>query len=326
MLLYSALLLIGFLMLFKSADQFVIGSVTTAKNFHISPMLIGLTVVALGTSAPEIFVAAAASLRGEPELAVGNAIGSNIANMGMVLGLTAILVPLPFRPQMLKKDLPIMIFVTLCAGVALYDLKLGILDGVLLLFGLALFLGRVALEHRKEQSLELPELEDVPVMTVSKSIITLIVSLIFLLISAELLVYSVIGIAGQLGISELIIGLTVIAVGTSLPELVVSITSVLKGQTDMAIGNILGSNIFNILAVLAIPSFLAPSTIEPAVLHRDYALMLGMTLAITLFAYGMSSRARITRIEGCLLLAIWCIYILTLYYSASTGNPITVPF
>lgn len=239
MLLYSALLLIGILMLFKSADQFVIGSVTTAKNFHISPMLIGLTVVALGTSAPEIFVAAA-SLRGEPELAVGNAIGSNIANMGMVLGLTAILVPLPFRPQMLKKDLPIMIFVTLCAGVALYDLKLGILDGVLLLFGFALFLGRVALEHRKEQSLELPELEDVPVMTVSKSIITLIVSLIFLLISAELLVYSVIGIAGQLGISEFIIGLTVIAVGTSLPELVVSITSVLKGQTDMAIGNILG--------------------------------------------------------------------------------------
>lgn len=218
-----------------------------------------------------------------------------------------------------------MIFVTLCAGVALYDLKLGIFDGLLLLIGLSLFLGRIALEHRKEQTLNLPELEELPEMSVTRSFITLTISLLFLLISAELLVYSVIGIASQLGISELIIGLTVIAVGTSLPELVVSITSALKGQTDMAIGNILGSNIFNMLAVLAIPSFLAPNMIEPEVLYRDYAVMLGMTLAITLFAYGMSSRARITRIEGSLLLAIWCIYILTLYYSASTGNPITLP-
>ena len=132
--------------------------------------------------------------------------------------------------------------------------------------------------------------------------------------------------AAQLGISELIIGFTVITVGTSLPELVVFITYALKGQTDMAIGNILGSNILNILAVLAIPSFLAPNTIEPAVLHRGYALMLTMTLAIILITYGMRSRPRITRIEGSLLLAIWCIYILTLHYSASTGNPITLPF
>ena len=128
MLIYSVLLLVGFLVLFKSADQFVIGSIATAKNLNISPIVIGLTIVALGTSAPEIFVATAASLRGEPELAIGNAIGSNIANLGMVLGVTAILVPLPFRPEVLKNDLPIMFFVTLCAGVTLVDLQLTLIS------------------------------------------------------------------------------------------------------------------------------------------------------------------------------------------------------
>ncbi|MEO2176614.1 MAG: calcium/sodium antiporter, partial [bacterium] len=134
--------------MFKSADQFVIGSIATAKNLNISPMVIGLTVVALGTSAPEIFVAVAASLRGEPELAIGNAIGSNIANLGMVLGVTAILVPLPFRPEVLKNDLPIMFFVTLCAGVALVDLQLTIIDGLLLASGLVMFLVRVGMHSR----------------------------------------------------------------------------------------------------------------------------------------------------------------------------------
>ena len=172
MLLYSILMLVGFLVLFKSADQFVVGSVATAKNLNISPMVIGLTVVALGTSAPEIFVAAAASLRGEPELAIGNAIGSNIANLGMVLGTTAILVPLPFRPDVLKHDLPIMIFVTLCAGVTLIDLQLTLLDGILLASGLAIFLLRVGLEHKNkgpEASFDIQELDEIPEMPMKKA-------------------------------------------------------------------------------------------------------------------------------------------------------------
>ena len=140
LLLYSVLLLVGFLVLFKSADQFVVGSVATAKNLDISPMVIGLTIVALGTSAPEIFVAAASSLRGESELAVGNAIGSNIANMGMVMGITALLVPLPFKREVLKHDLPIMALVTLCAGFVLFDNDIDLWDGVLLLGILVLFL------------------------------------------------------------------------------------------------------------------------------------------------------------------------------------------
>ncbi|HIG40176.1 MAG TPA: calcium/sodium antiporter [Gammaproteobacteria bacterium] len=318
MLIYSVLLLVGFLVLFKSADQFVIGSIATAKNLNISPMVIGLTVVALGTSAPEIFVAVAASLRGEPELAIGNAIGSNIANLGMVLGVTAILVPLPFRPEVLKNDLPIMFFVTLCAGVALVDLQLTIIDGLLLASGLVMFLVRVGMHSRnrdEDEVIEVEELQDIPDMPMNRAALNLVLSLVFLLLSAELLVYSVVAIAKYMGVSEMIIGLTVIAIGTSLPELVVSVTSALKGQTDLAIGNILGSNIFNLLAVLAIPCILSPIEFSPELLWRDYGLMLGMTLIVSLFAYGVLNEPHISRLEGLLLLLVWFGYLTSLYYS-----------
>ncbi|MCB1691940.1 MAG: calcium/sodium antiporter [Pseudomonadales bacterium] len=317
MLLYSAALLLGFLVLFKSADYFVIGSVATATNLKISPMIIGLTVVALGTSAPEIFVSAAASLRGESELAVGNAIGSNIANIGMVLGITAVLVPLPFRPEILKRDMPILIFVTLCAGAALIDYKLGMWDGLLLLAGLVVFLWRIAAEHygNKDDPVieELAEIEEVPPMTTPRSLVMLLLSLLFLLMSAELLVWAVTEIAKTMGVSELVIGLTVVAVGTSLPELVVSVTSALKNQTDLAIGNIIGSNIFNILAVLAIPCMLSPTQFTPELLWRDYGTMLGMTLLLVAYAFSFLGRGKITRIEGATLILAWAAYLFMLY-------------
>ena len=210
MLYYSAALLVGFLILFKSADIFVIGSVATAKNFSISPMIIGLTIVALGTSAPEIFVAATSSMQGEPEIAVGNAIGSNIANLGMVLGFTAMLVPLKFRVDILSNDLPILIFVTLCAGASLIDHKLRLWDGLLLLSGLGLFLFRLAMEHRKSSQMELAaeisELGDIPEMSTARASAMLFTSLVFLLFSSELLVWAVIKIAESMGVSELISG------------------------------------------------------------------------------------------------------------------------
>lgn len=320
MLYYSAALLIGFLILFKSADLFVVSSVATAKNFSISPMTIGLTVVALGTSAPEIFVAVTSSLQGEPEIAVGNAIGSNIANIGMVLGFTAMLVPLKFRVDILRNDLPILIFVTLCAGASLIDHKLRLWDGLLLLSGLVLFLFRLAMEHRKsskaELAAEMSELADIPEMSTAKASRMLIISLLLLLLSSELLVWAVIKIAGNLGVSELIIGLTIIAVGTSIPELVVSVTSAIKGQTDLAIGNIIGSNIFNILAVLAIPAIFAPSDLQPLTLWRDYAVMLCMTLALVVFAYGIRGDSSISRLKGFLLFMAWLGYITYLYQTA----------
>jgi cation:H+ antiporter len=320
MLYYSAALLIGFLILFKSADLFVISSVANAKNFSISPMVIGLSVVALGTSAPEIFVAAISSLQGEPEIAVGNALGSNIANIGMVLGFTAMLVPLKFRVDILRNDLPILIFVTLCAGASLIDYKLALWDGLLLLSGLVLFLFRLSVEHRKsspmEIAAEISELEDIPEMTATKASLTFIFSLALLLLSSELLVWAVISIAEDMGISELVIGLTVVAVGTSIPELVVSVTSALKGQTDLAIGNIIGSNIFNILAVLSIPAIFAPTELSPMTLWRDYALMLAMTITLVVFAYGIRGESSISRFKGSLLFMTWLGYIIYLYQTA----------
>ena len=317
----SAAMLVGFLVLFKSADQFVIGAVATARSLTISPMIIGLTVVALGTSAPEIFVSTTSALHGEPELAVGNAIGSNIANIGMVLGITALIVPLRFRVDILRNDIPVLLFVTLCAGATLIDYKLGIWDGILLFAGLAAFLYRLAAEQRKSSSMELAadidELEEIPDMSSGKAITVLLISLLFLMMSSQLLVWSVINIAQNLGVSELIIGLTVIAVGTSLPELVVSVSSSLKGQTDLAIGNIVGSNIFNILAVLSIPCVLAPTTIDPSVLWRDYMLMLALTIVLIVFAYGMKKQKTISRTKGAMLLATWIGYLIYLYNTAT---------
>ncbi|MDC0995461.1 MAG: calcium/sodium antiporter [Pseudomonadales bacterium] len=336
MLLLSFALLVGFLILFKSADYFVIGAVTTARNFHISPTIVGLTIVALGTSAPEIFVAVTSSLQGEPELAVGNAIGSNIANIGMVLGITALIIPLPFRDDILKKDLPIMFLVTLCAGATLVDFHLGFWDGLLLFACLATFLYRLAHEHLANRTAEseaendkphaqpesaanyeqeyISELDEITDMSQQKAVLTLILSLVFLLLSSELLVWSVVKIAHLMGVSELIIGLTVVAIGTSLPELVVSVTSAVKGETDLAIGNIVGSNIFNMLAVLAIPCLLAPTEIASNVFWRDFGLMFGLTVLLGFFAYGFSGRSKISRPEGGILLLAWLGYVGSLYF------------
>jgi|TARA_Y100000310_G_scaffold231730_1_gene234416 cation:H+ antiporter len=324
MLLLCLALLIGFIVLFWGADFFVDGAVATARNLNITPMFIGLTVVSLGTSAPEIFVAAMSALQGAPEIAVGNAIGSNIANIGMVLGITALLVPLPFRIDVLSRDLPVLIFVTLCAGAALLNLYLGPMDGVLLMAGLVIFILRLLSEHRRSSSMEvaagITELEDIPTMTTKKSILVLLVGLVLLLGSSEILVYTAVEIARTMNISELIIGLTVIAVGTSLPELVVSATGAMKGQTDLAIGNIVGSNIFNILAVLSIPCLIAPTEFESEIFWRDYLLMLMMTVLLVLFAYGVHKKARITRLEGGFLLVVWLTYMFSLYSSAQVNG------
>lgn len=321
MLFLSIALLVGFLVLFKSADQFVIGSVATARNLKVSPMFIGLTVVALSTSAPEIFVATTSSFQQKPELAVGNAIGSNIANIGMVLGITALVVPLPFRADVLKIDLPILIVVTLCAGVTLIDYQLDRWDGLLLLLGLAGFILRLFLEHKNSTEskhqiiVEMSDLEDIPEMSTLKAWLVLTGSLVLLLVSAEILVWAVTEIAKKIGVSELVIGLTVIAIGTSLPELVVAVTSAVKGQTELAIGNIIGSNIFNLLVVLIIPCFLSPTEFAPQLLWRDYALMLLMTLFLAYTAYGFSVKAKVTRFEAGLLLVVWLSYLTYLYHS-----------
>ena len=313
------LLILGFVALIWSADKFLSGAAATATNMGVSKMMIGLTVVSVGTSAPEIVVASMAALDGNSLLAVGNAIGSNIANIGLVLGITAIITPLPFSANVLRKELPWLLGATLLAVILLFDRRLDFVDGIILLLGLTYILWQLmASQSDPEYSTEAisDELDDLPEMTNRQSIIWLTVGLIVLLISAQVLVYAATNIATTLGVSDLIIGLTIVAVGTSLPELAATVGSAIKGQPDIAIGNIVGSNILNILAVLAVPGLIHATDIDYAALWRDSGMMLALTLMLALFAYGLNSRAVITRFEGSVMLMAWIGYNLLLIQQA----------
>ncbi len=314
-------LILGLITLVWSADRFLSGAAATATNLGVSKMLIGLTVVSLGTSAPEILVALAAALEGNPLLAVGNAVGSNIANIGLVLGITALIAPLPFSQAVLRSELPWLLGATALALILLFDLNLTLGDGLLLLTGLGLIMYRLVhsqLNPRDDfvaadslHSIE-DELDELPEMSPLEGWIWLGVGLALLIASAELLVWSATSIAAALGVSEMIIGLTVVAIGTSLPELAATIGSAVKGDTDIAIGNVVGSNILNILAVLAVPALVAPTEISALALWRDCGMMLAVTLLLALFAYAINSQPVITRFEGAVLLAAWIGYNLLL--------------
>ena len=312
-------LIVGFVALVWSADRFVSGAAATANNLGASKILIGLTVVSIGTSAPEILVALAAAIEGTSILAVGNAIGSNIANIGLVLGVTAMVAPLPFSASVLKVELPWLIGVTLLALWCLHDLHLGVVDGLLLVAGLSLIIHRLVRSQRRRPELpeaiqeELEGLEDLPM---GRALVYLIVGLAVLLASAQTLVWAATEVAEYLGVSELIIGLTVIAIGTSLPELAATLAAAIKGHPDIAIGNVVGSNILNILAVLAVPALITPVGLEIHVLWRDYGMMAALTLLLVLFAYGFGSRPIITRFEGCVMALAWIGYNVLLYTQA----------
>ena len=304
--------ILGFIALIWSADKFLSGAASTARNFGVSKIVIGLTVVAIGTSAPEILVSLFAAMDDNPLLAVGNAIGSNIANIGLVLGITAIVAPLPFSQSVLRTELPWLLGATALAIILMFDLELSGFDSVLLLGGLSLILYRLMVAQRDE-SMEISdsiseELDELPDLPTSTSVFWLMAGLIVLLASAQLLVWSATEIARYLGVSEMIIGLTIVAIGTSLPELAATVGSALKGHSDIAIGNVVGSNILNILAVLSVPGLVTGTVMEPVSLWRDCGMMLALTIALALFAYGINSRAIITRFEGVVLLAAWLGY------------------
>lgn len=313
-------LIFGFITLVWSADRFVSGAAASAKNLGVSKMLIGLTVVSLGTSAPEILVALAAAMDDFPTLAIGNAIGSNIANIGLVLGITAILAPLPFASSVLKTELPWLIGTTVIGLIVLMDLYLGFWDGVILLTGLGYIMWRlVSMDQTATDGLAegfSEELDELPEMSTMHGVFWLMVGLIVMLISARLLVVAATDIAHFLGVSELIIGLTVVAIGTSLPELAATVGSALKGHPEIAIGNVVGSNILNMLAVMAVPALVSPTEVSAAVLWRDFGTMLALTIMIVLFAYGIGSRAIITRFEGGVIVLAWIGYNTLLYNQA----------
>ena len=306
------LLVLGFIALVWSADRFLSGAAAFATNIGVSKMLIGLTVVSIGTSAPEILVAVFAALDGNPLLAVGNAIGSNIANIGLVLGITAIVAPLPFSAPVRKAELPWLIVATVLAILLLFDRELSMLDGFILLGGLCIIMYLLMKGQNQSDEVLSPsmqeELDELPDMTTMQAIAWLMIGLIVLLVSAQVLVYAATEIAVALGVSEMIIGLTIVAVGTSLPELAATIGSAVKGHPDIAIGNVVGSNILNILAVLSVPGIMAGASIDAAALWRDCGMMLALTLMLALFAYGINSRAVITRFEGAVMLMAWIGY------------------
>jgi cation:H+ antiporter len=314
-----AALIVGFIALVWSADRFLSGAASAATNMGVSKMLIGLTVVSVGTSAPEILVALAAAVENNPLLAVGNAIGSNIANIGLVLGVTAIIAPLPFSQTVLRTELPWLLGATLLALVLLFDLELSSTDGLLLLAALGAILYRLVRNHEApSEALNASiaeELDELPHMTNPQAALWLAIGLAVLLASAELLVWAASTIADQLGISDIIIGLTIVAVGTSLPELAATVGSAIKGHTDIAIGNVVGSNILNILAVLSVPGLVNTTYIESVSFWRDCGMMLALTLMLAFFAYAVNSRpvtTVITRFEGVVMLCAWIGYNLLL--------------
>lgn len=250
MLMFSAALVAGLILLVLSSDKFIEHAALVAEKLNVSPIVIGITLVALGTSAPEMVVSAIAALDNAPGIAVGNVIGSNIANIGLVFGATLVLAAVPINGSLVKKEIPLVVGVTLLAGFLMIDQHLSIIDGVVLIvaFVVVLFLLlRNSKNLEEELTGDLPEDDG---GSVARSLLIAAIGLAVLIGSSKLLVWGAIGIASALGVSDLVIGLTIVAIGTSLPELAASITSVRKGHHDIAIGNVLGSNIFNLATVL----------------------------------------------------------------------------
>jgi cation:H+ antiporter len=303
---------IGLFALLWSADRFIDGSSSLANHLGVPPLLIGMLVVGFGTSAPEMVVSAQAALNGNPGIALGNAFGSNIANIALILGLTAVIMPIDVHSSVLRKELPILTCVTALAGFLIYDTVVSRADG---LFMLAAFGGLMAWTVRQgfrpngdPLSAEMMQELQTQDMSLRQGLIWLLVGLFVLIGSSRLLVWGAVEIAHAFGVSDLIVGLTIIALGTSLPELASSIAACRKGEDDIALGNVLGSNLFNTLAVIGIAGSIHPMDVDAAVLSRDLPVMTGLTLSLFVIGFGFRKPGRITRLAGIALLTCYVGY------------------
>jgi len=312
MLIAAAAILIGVVLLTWGADRLVIGAGATARNLGVAPIVIGLVIVGFGTSAPEMLVSAFASARGAPSLAVGNAVGSNTANLGLVLGSALVLRPLTFRSQILRRELPALLVATALAFLLLLDGDLGRADGLLLLLGLLAMISWMLIlsfrtsvhdPMRAEYEAEIPS--DMS-MTMATTWLTL--GLAMLLGGAALLVQGAEHVARAMGVSELVIGLTVVAIGTSLPELAFSVAAALQNESDLVLGNVLGSNFFNLLAVIGISGVVRPHRLDGEVLTVHYPVMAALTLAIFILAYSRIHGSQLGRRTGAALLTAFIVY------------------
>ena len=319
-------LVAGFLLLVWGADRLVAGASAFARNMGVSPLIIGLTIIGFGTSAPELVVSAVATLKGNSGLAVGNAIGSNIANMGLVLGATALIYPLRMESTALKREYPVLLLIMLVCFFMALDGQYSHLEGWLLLAGLmmvVIWIIRIGL-HRplsdplaEEFDAEIPK--DTPTRV---AIFWLVVGLVVLPISSTFLVDGSITIARFLNVTDTVIGLTIVALGTSLPELATAITAALHKEDDLAIGNIIGSNIFNLLGVLGIAAVIQPVDLLSIILARDFPAMFLMTGALYLMASDFRGPGSIGRRSGTVLLLMFTGYFVLVWMSSGS---VTLP-
>jgi cation:H+ antiporter len=312
MLGYAFEVLVGLLLLIWGADRFVHGAAATARNLGVAPLLIGLTIVALATSAPEILVSLVAALRGESDLAVGNAIGSNIANIGLVLGVVALLRPVELKSATLRREMPALLAVSLLTVSLFLDSHLSREDGLVLMAGLVIvmiWLTRLGIRSSATDPLQVEFDAEIPKhMTMRLALFWLLLGIATLLFGAELLVDGAVDIAKELGVTEVVIGITLVALATSIPELAVSAVSAFRGEYGLAIGNIVGSNIFNMLAVIGVAATIQPAALPPSVLSLHIFVMVAFTLVLFAMTYEYEGRGQITRPEGFGLIVAYVAY------------------
>ncbi|MCW9733665.1 calcium/sodium antiporter [Avibacterium sp. 20-15] len=315
-------ILIGLVILVWSADRFIDGAASLASYLGMSPLLIGIVIIGFGTSAPEIIVSALSALNHSPGIALGNAYGSNITNIALILGVTAIIKPIIVNSQVLKKELPVLMFVTLLSACLIYDATISRLDAVILLAVFTLYMGWTIWQGTKHSSDSLgqditDELKEKSRMPLKTALLWLVIGLVLLMGSSQLLVWGAVNIATYLGVSDLIIGLTIVAIGTSLPELAASIMAARKNELDLAVGNIIGSNLFNTLAVVGIAGAITPIQATSEVFSRDMLVMIALTGLLFLFGYGFKGRTgQINRLEGLMLFLAYVAYNSLLIYTA----------
>lgn len=321
MLMSIAQLMGGFILLVWGADRLVAGASALARNLGVSPLIIGLTIIAFGTSAPELVVSGVAAYRGNPALAVGNAIGSNIANIGLILGLTALVYPLRVESETLRREYPVLTLIMVASFIMAADLMFNRTEGWLLLAGLiALVLWMVQFSLRRgaddplvaEFAAEIPK--DMPT---GYAVFWMLVGLVVLPASSHFLVEGAIFIARSLEVSDAVIGLTIVALGTSLPELAAALTSALRHEDDLAIGNVIGSNMFNILGVLGLAAVIEPVEVELLMLKQDFPVMFLFTVLLFFMAYGIHGPGRISRKSAVLLLVLFVAYQVLVWTTAT---------
>lgn len=310
------MIVLGLIILVWSADLFVEGAAAIARHLGMSPLLIGMVVVGFGTSAPELSVSALSAWQGNPGIALGNGYGSNITNIALILGVTALISPISVHSQILKKELPILLLVTLFAFIQLHDGEFSRLDGaaeLIVFVGVMVWMIVQGMKQHRADSFE-QEVEaelEAHAMSEFQAWIWLLAGLVLLVISSRMLVWGAVSIATDLGVSDLVIGLTVVAVGTSLPELASSVMAARKGEHDLAVGNIIGSNLFNTLAVVGVAGVIHPMNIPADIINRDWPLMTLLTLALFAMGYDRNGNGNINRWEGGILLTAYTGY--TLY-------------